>query len=447
MPPPVARPPRPRRSLVLDLAAVVAGLGFGAVIGLAITAESWRALTSPGGAATFVGRLAGLGAAYLMMLMVLLMARIPALERAAGQDRLARWHRTIGGWPIGLIALHGAAITLGYAQAAKIGVWSQAATLLTHYNDVLMATVGGALLVFAGVASFRAARRRMAYESWWAIHLYIYLALTLAFAHQIVWGASFISHPLTRIIWSIAWATTAGSVLVFRFGLPIWRSLYHRLRIVSVRDESPGVISVVLAGKHLERLPVSGGQFFQWRFLARGLWWQAHPYSLSAMPAPPYLRLTVRTDGDHGSALATLPAGTRVAIEGPYGAFTSDRATGKKVLLVGAGVGVTPLRAILESLPSHMDVSLIVRATSREDLVLNDELTKLVEGRGGAIHEIVGTRDKVRLDVSMLRRLVPDVAERDVYVCGPEGFADHFETAARKVGVHAERIHREAFAF
>lgn len=444
---PAGSPARHRAGRVVDLAGVLSGLGLGAVIGLAITAESSRELAAPGGLAMAIGRLSGLIAAYLMLLMVLLMARIPALERAAGQDRLARWHRRIGGWPIALIAVHGFTITLGYGQASHSGLAHEAVILLANYPDILAAAVGGALLVMAGVASFRAARRHLAYETWWAIHLYIYLALALAFAHQIVTGASFLGHPLTRALWTLVWAATAGTVLAFRVGLPLWRSVRHRLYVVAVRDEAPGVVSIVCGGRKLEHLDVTGGQFFQWRFLARGLWWQAHPYSLSALPAPPYLRLTVRTDGDHGAALAALPPGTRVAIEGPYGAFTPERAAGDRVLLVGAGVGVTPLRTILEALPPHVDAVVIVRASSREDLVLHDELTRLVEARNGAIHEVLGSRHAVHLDRRSLRTLVPDVADRDLYVCGPEGFADKLVATARRVGVAPERIHRETFAF
>ncbi len=47
----------------------------------------------------------------------------------------------------------------------------------------------------------------------------------------------------------------------------------------------------------------------------------------------------------------------------------------------------------------------------------------------------------------MLARLVPDLVERDVYICGPEAFSDAVESAARKLGAHGDQIHREAFAF
>ena len=438
---------RTRNARVVDAAGILFGLGFGATMGLAVTAESRRALSAPGGLDTAIGRVAGLGGAYLMLVMVLLMARIPLIERAAGQERLARWHRRIGGWPVVLIGIHATFITFGYAQAARSGFWHQAWTLVDAYPDVLAATVAFALLLLVGIVSVRIARSRLRYETWWAVHLYVYLALALAFAHQIVSGASFVGHPLTRIIWASAWAATAGTVLLCRFGLPIGRSLRHQLRVVSVRDEAPGVISLVCSGRKLDRLTVEGGQFFQWRFLSRGLWWQAHPYSLSAMPAPPYLRVTIRARGDHGRSLAELVPGTRVAIEGPYGAFTATQRHTEGVLLVGAGVGVTPLRALLEDLPLHVDTAVIVRASSREDLVLHEELTSLVTARDGQIHEVIGARNSVRFDVRLLGKLVPDVAQRDVYVCGPDGFADHLVAAARRLGVPPERIHREAFGF
>jgi ferredoxin-NADP reductase len=297
------------------------------------------------------------------------------------------------------------------------------------------------------ITSIRIARRRLKYETWWVVHLYTYLALALAFAHQIVTGGSFIGHPLTRAIWIAVWASTAGLVLVCRFLLPLGRNLRHQLRIVSVRGEAPGVYSVVCAGRRVDRLAVSGGQFFQWRFLTRELWWHAHPYSLSALPQPPHIRLTVKALGDQSSAIAHLKPGTRVAIEGPYGAFTHHARSMERVALIGAGVGITPLRALLEDLPASVDVIVIMRANTTEDLVHRDEITALVRQRGGRVREVIGPYAEVRFDARVLRHLIPDLAERDVYVCGPGGFSDAIMTAARRLGVPSQQIHNEAFAF
>ena len=242
--------------------------------------------------------------------------------------------------------------------------------LITSYPDVLMATVAFGLLVMAGVSSFRAVRSRVRYETWWVVHLYTYLAIALAFAHQLANGVSFVGHPLARVFWAVIWASTAGVVLVYRVLLPLWRTLYHRLRVVEVRHEGPGVVSVICSGHHIDRLRVAGGQFLQWRFLRRGMWWQAHPYSISALPRAPYLRVTVKTLGDFSKSVAELPVGTRVAIEGPYGAVTDKARLGDKVLLVAAGVGVTPMRALLEDLPEGVDVVVVLRAPTEEDLHL-----------------------------------------------------------------------------
>jgi ferredoxin-NADP reductase len=291
----------------------------------------------------------------------------------------------------------------------------------------------------------------MRYETWWTIHLYTYLALALAFAHQLANGASFVGHPLTRALWAVLWAATAGTVLLYRFGLPVWRTVRHRLRVLEVRQEGPGVVSVICSGRHLERLAVSGGQFFQWRFLVRGFWWQAHPYSLSALPRPPYLRVTVKGLGDQADALARIPKGTRVAIEGPYGLFTDHARQRGRVLLVAAGVGITPIRALLEDLPVHVDVTVILRGSRPEDLVLRDEVAALVRSRNShgraVLHEVIGPRQHVDLDPATLKRLVPDIRHRDLYVCGPEGFSDHVVHAARWLAVPEDRIHIEEFAF
>jgi predicted ferric reductase len=444
----VLRRPAPQpRPWFVNACAGVAGVGFGAVVASVVLGESHGSLAAPGGALTALGRLAGFTGTYLILLMVVLIARIPWLERAVGQDQLIRWHRRVSPWAISLITAHVLLITIGYAQAARSSAVGEAWLLLRSYRDILAAAVGFGLLALAGITSYRAVRRRMRYETWWVVHLYLYIGLALAFAHQIVTGISFIGHPLVRAMWIAIWASTAGLVLMFRVAMPIARSLRHRLRVVEVRAEAPGVVSVICQGRHLDKLPVSGGQFFLWRFMTRHLWWQAHPYSLSALPQPPYLRFTVKGAGDASRALASLRPGTLIAFEGPYGAFTDHARLSDGVLLVAAGVGITPLRALLEDLPRSADVAVIVRASTEADLLHRGEIAALVKDRRGRLHELVGSRHKVRLTARTMRHLVPDVAGRDIYICGPPGFDAEVVAEATKLGVTEEQIHIESFGF
>jgi predicted ferric reductase len=427
--------------------AIIAGIGLGFAVALAFWGESLGALHAPGGWYTLAGRLSALVGTYLMLVMVVLMSRIPWLERSVGQDRLVRWHRRIGGWPIILIALHVILVTWGYAQASSVSFLKQFWTFIVHYPDILQAIAAFLLLVTAGITSAKIARQRLRYETWWMVHLCLYLALGLAFFHQIHIGVMFLTSPVTRWLWIAIWLGVVASVLSFRVGIPIWRNFRHQLRVDSVVQVAPDVYSVIVSGRLLSRLAVSGGQFFQWRFLAPRLWWHAHPYSLSALPRPPYLRVTIKGLGDQSRAVARLKPGTRVIVEGPYGTFTRHRLMASRVVLIGAGVGVTPLRALLEDLPLSTEVSVVVRARSSAHVVHGGELAELVAHREGHYYELCGTRDEVQLDERTLRGLVGNLHDADVYVCGPSDFTDAVVVTARRLGARADRLHFETFAF
>jgi len=442
---PARRPWHSRRSV--GVVTAIAGLGLGLTIVMGVTSESWSALNAAGGWLTAAGRMAGLIGTYLMLIVVLLAGRVPIVERALGQDVLMRWHRKLAPWTLVLIAAHGTLITVGYAQSARTGVLHQFGQLLTTYPGILTATVAFVLLVMAAVTSARIAKRRMRYETWWAVHLYTYLALALSFSHQLANGAMFVGHPFARVFWTGLFIGTAGVVFAYRILLPIWRSSFHQLRVAAVQPEGPGVVSVLLEGRRLRLMPIAGGQFIQLRILKRGLWWQAHPYSVSALPDGRFLRITVKELGDHSGALAQLAAGTRVAIEGPYGAFTAAARRSDRIVMIGAGVGVTPLRALLEDLPMDVDTVMLARASDERSLVLRDELRALVKLRGGRLHELLGARRQTQISSRSLAALIPDIKHRDVFICGPTGFTTTVLRAVRALGVPAERIHHEEFAF
>ena len=437
----LGRAPRPWK---VEAATVVVGLGLGVCVGVALIAETRTQLNAPGGIPTFLGSLTGLVGTYLALVMVLLVSRIPAVERVLGQDGLLAWHRRVAPWTISLITAHAVFLTVGYAQAARTGPWHELAVFLSRYPDMLMATVALGLMLAIGVASIHSIRRRFRRETWWAFHLFMYLALALAFFHEIALGPSFVGHPLARAVWTVAWAATAGVVLVYRVGLPVVRSLRHRLEVVEVRPEAPGVVSVILKGRRIESLAVAGGQFFEWRFLVRGMWWQAHPFSISARPQAPYLRLTVKVVGDFTSAVARLRPGTRVAVEGPYGAFTSHAQKRRKVALLAGGIGVTAARSLLEDLSRGAAPVVVLRASAPGELVLAGEVSELVRQRHGRLHEVVGPRSALEAD--WLIRLVPDLVDRDVYVSGSEDFVTGLVALATAIGVPQESIHYEVYS-
>ena len=217
--------------------------------------------------------------------------------------------------------------------------------------------------------------------------------------------------------------------------------------------EGPGVVSLYLTGRNLDRLPVRAGQWFRLRLLTRRGWYQALPFSISAAPNGKYLRFTIKDLGKDTNRLQRTKVGTRVFLEGPYGLFTSAAQTKPRVLLIAGGIGITPLRALLEDLPTARgDLTLIYRATRPDDVVFSDEIDKLAGLRGATVHYIVGKRGSVDvptdpLEPEALRGLVPDLTDRDIYLCGPVGMMDSVVSRLRTLRVPDSQVHYERFAF
>jgi predicted ferric reductase len=391
-----------------------------------------------------LGRLAGLCAALLMAFQLLLVARLPWFDRRIGMDRLTSWHRWNGFSVLWLLLAHLVFIVLGYAEASSLDPVNQLVDLAETVEGVLRAIVALALVIVVGVVSARSARRRLAYETWHFIHLYTYVAVVLAFTHQVAAGTTFTSSPAAKAYWYSLWGAALAAVFAGRLVLPLWRNLRHRLRVTAVVPENDDVVSVYVTGRDLDRLPARAGQFFLWRFLTKDRWWQANPFSLSAAPDGRTLRLTVKGAGDGSAALRHLEPGTRVFAEGPYGAFTALHRTRPDALLIAGGVGVTPIRALLEELHGHTVV--IHRVASDRDAVLHDELRDLALARGAELHLVTGPPVPDRLAAGELARLVPDLAGRDVYLCGPPPMMKAVLGSLRELGVPGPQIHFERFS-
>ncbi|MFB7664488.1 ferric reductase-like transmembrane domain-containing protein [Kitasatospora sp. NPDC056138] len=424
-------------------AAVLAAIAIG---GLGVLALWWRDTPWISGASewlTEAGRITGLLAGYAAPVLLLLMARIPLLERELGADRLARWHAAGGRYLVGLVSAHVVTVSYGYALTDGRGLIGEEVEIVFHFPEMIKATLGTLLLLGTGALSARAARRRLRHETWYYLHLAGYLAVALGFGHQLATGASLGGGP-GRAAWYALYLGTAALIGWYRLAVPHLRDRRHRLRVAEVRPEGPGVVSVFLTGERLAELGAESGQFFRLQFQAPGLRWAANPYSLSAPPQHGFLRFTVKNLGDHSAAVAGLRPGTRVRAEGPYGAFTARRRRGRRVLLLGVGVGITPLRALFETLPG--EPVLVQRARRSEDLLFRAELAAVARARGARYHELLGSREQVGDLGSALRRLVPDLAGHEVYLCGPDALTVEAVRSLRAAGVRRSRIHHESFA-
>src|SRR5207302_10673663 len=125
----------------------------------------------------------------------------------------------------------------------RAGLLAEVWLRVTTYAGMLLATAGTAALVLVAVTSVRAARRRLRYESWHLLHLYAYLGVGLALPHQLWTGADFTASPIATLYWWTVYLLAAGSVLLFRLGVPLWRSARHRLTVAAVVPEADGVVS------------------------------------------------------------------------------------------------------------------------------------------------------------------------------------------------------------
>ncbi|MFB7248870.1 ferric reductase-like transmembrane domain-containing protein [Streptomyces populi] len=438
VPSPPARPTavRPR---------VVARTGLCAVLAVnaAVVAFFFVRAGFAANALIVLGRLTGLYGALVMAFQLVLVARLPWLDRRIGMDRLTSRHRWTGFALLWTLLAHVVLITFGYADGAGVGPVTELVDLAETTEGVLRAVVAFGLVLVVGAVSARCARRRLAYETWHFIHLYAYVAVVLAFTHQVAVGTTFTSSPAATAYWYGVWAVALGSVLLGRVALPLWRNRRHRFRVSAVVPESDTVVSIHITGRDLDELPARAGQFFLWRFLTKDRWWQANPFSLSAAPDGRGLRLTVKAVGEGSAALRHLKVGTRVFAEGPYGAFTTLHRTRTESLLIAGGVGVTPIRALLEDLDGHAVV--VYRVASERDAVLHDELRDLALAKGADLHLVTGGPVPDKLAPLELKRMVPDIADRDVFLCGPPPMMNAVLGTLDELGVPERQIHFERF--
>jgi len=438
-----------RADVTHNSANLILGIGLGLTLGIFVTTSTSHDWVWPYPLILSISRIAALVGTYFALVGMVMVSRIAWIEKAVGHDRLILWHRKLGPYSLFLIGFHVLLVSLGYAGNDGSRVGGELWKFTWTYDWMLAATVGFIFFVVAGLTSYKKVRKKMSYETWWTVHLYTYLGISLSFMHQIRTGPMFLTHAIYRYYWYGLYAIVGFIVLYWRFVIPVFRFYRHQLRIEKIVDEGANMVSIVMTGRQLDRMKAWGGQFFAWRFLTPGHIWVSHPYSLSATPTSTEFRITVKNLGDGSGSVRHLQPGTRVFFEGPYGIFTAKTVTRGlgHVVLIGGGVGVAPLVALLDDFDDAVDIDLLFRVSNEDEIILNRDLEALARRRGARVHYLVGSRKSHPMTAKDIMHYVPDFRYCDVYVCGPTPLVEAVRDATIACGIPKERFHTEVFEF
>lgn len=406
-----------------------------------------------------IQRLTALVATDLLLIQALLVSRVPWLEKIYGHDRATMTHKRLGKPILYLVIVHFVGVVWSYSIADSKNVLDELVSLIVTTSDLLWATIAFVLMIVVVVTSIKITRSRISYEAWYIVHLLAYGSVMLAIPHQINLGSDIAGKPLAEIFWISAYLFVGLNILWFRLLSPIVLSLIHGLKVSAAVAESSDSTSVYITGRKLKSFGAKSGQFFILRIVTARQWWRAHPFSLSAAPTDNQLRFTIGNRGDDTSLIQNIKPGTRVILEGPYGVFTEDKRVQDSVVLIAAGIGAPPIRALAETIAAGPgEVSIIYRVRNTKDAALAEELNEIAVKRGFDLHILDGSRrfenswlpngiDASQTDDEKLVQICPKIAKSDVYVCGPSAFTRAVEKSLQLAGTPKSQIHSEEFAW
>ena len=433
--------------LVLFLASIATTLLLWRATSLApLTAKGQAA----GGSIVALGRLTGALLQLAMMVQLLLIGRVPWIERAFGHERMNTVHRTLGYSLAALLLAHPALTIWGQSISNTSTLWNAYQHILFNFlkknvDDYVNTSIAAGLFFAVMLSSIPPLRRKLGYDRWHLAHLATWIAIFMSLNHQTRTG-DFEKAPALYFWLGLAYGVI-GLTILFRAMRPLWLWWRHRFTVDRIQAEAPGIWSVYVRGQRLEDLRFQSGQYAELLFIRRGLW-MPHPFSFSQAHDGKTLRFTIKAYGRYTQRIERLHSGTRLLIDGPLGVFTANRARREKILMIAGGIGITPLRALAEELaPQGRDLLLLYGAQNESAFIFRTELAALA-GRYPNFHiHYAPSNEMGRIDAALLTKLAPDLSDRESFLCGPPAMIASLRIALRDLGTPDSQIHFERFSF
>ncbi|KGF65748.1 pyridoxamine 5'-phosphate oxidase family protein [Pseudomonas lutea] len=245
------------------------------------------------------------------------------------------------------------------------------------------------------------------------------------------------------------------------------RDQWRAFRVTRIEDESDGIRSFYFESADGIGLPAfKAGQHLPLRLSPEG---RTPPvirtYSLSSAPSDDFLRISVKRDGLASAYLHDqIKAGDVLEARAPQGGFVVDPQERRPLVLLGAGIGVTPMLSMLREViyegkrvRGGRATWFIQSARRLADLAFREEVDTLIARAGDQLTairvlsqpETTARRGEDyhlagRIDLDLLKTLLP-FNDFDFYVCGPAAFTQEIYDGLRGMHIRDERIHAETF--
>jgi predicted ferric reductase len=411
-----------------------------------------------------LGRLFGIYAQLMLLFQVMLVARIKLLEDAFGFEKMNTVHRFTGLFVLLFLFAHPILLAYGYATQFGAGFWEQMYSFVVSWRDVIGGAFAIGIYAAVGLTSWHIVRYKLKYEYWYGVHFLTYLALFAGFGHQNSY-VTFGHGGIAALFWQGLMLGTVGLFLAYRWVYPIWLTRKHRFVVEKVVTENDNTVSIFVTGRKMDEFIFEAGQYTAWRFHFGSLRRQfhtgfifPHPFSFSQTYNGTNIRMTAKALGDFTRQLPQLEVGTRVTIARPLGRFVLPRVDKlhgvdptTKLLFIGGGIGITPLRALAEAAQGlGLDSTLLYGAKVRSDFALLNECKKFCTKVTCFVSNEVITEQGFYsgvIDATAIERECPDVRTRHVYVCGPKPMMMSIVTQLGEMGVPTSRIHYEKFGY
>ncbi|PKQ21136.1 MAG: oxidoreductase [Actinobacteria bacterium HGW-Actinobacteria-6] len=392
----------------------------------------------------------------LMATELALVSRLQGVAGAFGIDSLLQFHRQIGIASMALAAAHPVLLVADRAYTMKL--------LVPEAATPWPVTLGFATFILAAlVVGLSVYRRllRMSYEVWHTTHGILSVALIGVGAAHILGLGRFAAIPIMRTLLIIYLVFFVGMFLRYRLLRPI--SLMSRpWEVVENRLEHGQSHTLVLRPVGHEGFRFEPGQFAWIGFGRSPLSTDKHPISFSSNGDIPNhdgaIAFTIKELGDwSGGIVPNAKVGARAWVDGPHGVFTIDREEGAGFVLIGGGVGITPLYSMLQALETRTDsrpVFMFHAANDFDDLTFREELAATAARMPSLTLVTVLVRaedswdgERGFVNAEILTRYLPSSLYRhfQYFICGPTPLMDAMEEVLPSIGVPADRVHTERF--